>query len=532
MITTPIHELPDSADVIVIGSGAAGLTAAVRAADSGKRVIVLEKASLLGGTTAVGGGVAWLPASDLGAAAGYTDSPEAASDYIRAATGGALSEEEISWYVRQAAQAAAYLHRETRVQFVPLARPDYRTEWKGATEGGRSLDNAAFDVGAVPGLRDAIRPSSYFPLLTMDERDNLNGQAPDPALLEGRAADGVRTMGGALVASLLMSAIDRGVQVAADARVTSLDRTDGGWELQAAGKRFAAKSVVIASGGFEWNPELQAAFLTQPITPISAPSNEGDGLRLGLAAGAAVADMTTFWGVPVITPTGQELDGKQSGRMGNVEMTLPGSMTVNAHGRRFVNEALNYHDVSRVFCGVDPHRLETTGEPAWLIFDQRFLDSYPVAGATSQTSWMARADSIAELAEEIGVDTAGLIEQTDRFNADAALGIDTEFGRGDTPQDRFLGDESIAPNPCLRPLTEGPFYAVRLHVGTLGTSGGLATDLNGQVLGHSGAPLEGLYAAGNAASSVFRGAYPGGGATLGSAIVRAFSVGEHLATQR
>lgn len=541
-ILTPIAELPERADLVVIGSGASGLTAAVRATESGMRVVVLEKADQLGGTTAVGGGVAWLPASSVGAAAGYADSPEQARDYIVAATEGKLSDAEVDWYVKQAPRAAEYLDGSTRVSLVPLSRPDYRLEWPGATQGGRSLDNAAFDVGSIPGLRDAIRPSSYFPALTMSERDNLNGLAPDPELLRSRAEAGVRTMGGALVASLLMSALDRGVTVAAGARVTGLERAQGdaqgatqgaGWTLSIGDAQLTAQitaaRVVIASGGFEWSPELQAAFLPHPITPISAPSNEGDGLRLGMAAGAALEEMTTFWGVPVITPAGQIFDGKQSGRMGNVEMTLPGSITVGAAGTRFVNEALNYHDVSRVFGSTDPHRLKAAGEPAWLVFDQQFFDRYPVAGATSETEWITRAESVRELAAAIGVDADGLADQVERFNADAARGVDTEFGRGDTPQDRFLGDASVTPNPCLRPLETGPFYAVRLHCGTLGTSGGLATDLKGRVLGHDGEPIEGLYAAGNAAASVFRGAYPGGGATLGSAIVRAFSAGEHIA---
>lgn len=538
MILTPISELPERVDVVVIGSGAAGLTAAVRAADSGASVIVLEKATELGGTTAVGGGVAWLPASELGTAAGYPDSQEEARDYIVAATAGRMSDDEVAWYVEQAPRAAAYLHGETRATLVPLSRPDYRLEWPGATRGGRSLDNAAFDVGVISGLGDVIRPSSYFPLLTMSERDDLNGRAADAALLRRRADAGVRTMGGALVASLLASALDRGVAVAADARVTGLsaraggEAVGGGWAVTVAGTSvIEASSVVIASGGFEWSPELQAAFLPHPITPISAPSNEGDGLRLGLAAGAAVAEMTSFWGVPVITPPAQQLDGAQSGRMGNVEMTLPGSITVGANGRRFVNEALNYHDASRVFGAVDPHTLRAAGEPAWLVFDQLFLDSYPVAGATERTEWMASADSLADLASTIGVDPTGLAAQVARFNEDAASGVDSEFGRGSTTQDRFLGDDSVTPNPCLRPLDHGPFYAVRLHCGTLGTSGGLATNLNGEVLGHDASPIAGLYAAGNAAASVFRGAYPGGGATLGSAIVRAFSAGEHLAAR-
>ena len=538
MILTPLSELPTTVDVVVIGSGAAGLTTAVRAADSGATVLVLEKAAQLGGTTAVGGGVAWLPASSLGASAGYADSPSEARTYIVAATEGKLSDAEVDWYVHQAPRAADYLHNHTRATLVPLARPDYRLEWPGATQGGRSLDNAAFDVGQVPGLRDAIRPSSYFPLLTMSERDNLNGQAPEPSLLSDRAEQGVRTMGGALIASLVMSAIDRGVPIAASARVTGLERVaaahtdDVSWRVSVGeATMITARAVVIASGGFEWSPELQAAFLAHPITPISAPSNEGDGLRLGLAVGAAVEEMTTFWGVPVITPPTQQLDGQQSGRMGNVEMTLPGSLTVGSDGRRFVNEALNYHDVSRVFGAVHPHRLQVSGDPAWLIFDHRFLTSYPVAGASEATEWMACAPTVRALAETIGVDADGLDDQVRRFNADALAGYDTEFGRGSTPQDRFLGDDSVTPNPCLRPLAEGPYYAVRLHCGTLGTSGGLATNQHGQVLGHDSRALPGLYAAGNAAASLFRGAYPGGGATLGSAIVRAFSAGEHLAAR-
>lgn len=296
--------------------------------------------------------------------------------------------------------------------------------------------------------------------------------------------------------------------------------------------------MVIASGGFEWSPELQAAFLPHPIVPISAPSNEGDGLRLGLAAGAAVAEMTTFWGVPVITPPSHTLEGKQSGRMGNVEMTLPGSITVSASGRRFVNEALNYHDVSRVFGGIDPRRLSAVGEPAWLVFDQRYRDSYPVAGVAGDTvvvgdagvDWIVSAPTPEQLAELIGVDAHGLAEQIAEFNVDAVHGVDTVFGRGDTPQDRFLGDARVSPNPCLRPLDTAPFYAVRVHCGTLGTSGGLATDTAGRVLGHDGTAIPGLFAAGNASASVFRGAYPGGGATLGSAVVRAFCVGEQLAS--
>ncbi|WP_181276238.1 FAD-dependent oxidoreductase [Brevibacterium oceani] len=536
MITTPSADLPTDVDVAVIGSGAAGLTAATRAAEAHTRVIVVEKAHQLGGTTAVGGGVIWAPANPLAAAAGYPDSREDARAYVLAASAGAMSETEARWYVETAAAAVDYLCTATRVRLAPLARPDYRLEFPGATEGGRSLDNAAFDVGAVPGLSEVLRPSSYFPLLTMAERDDLDGSAAAPELLARRAELGVRTMGGALAASLLMSAIDRDVSVAVDAAVGSLDRADDDrWLLTLHdGTAIRADSVIIASGGFEWNPRLQAAFLPHPITPISAPSNEGDGLELGLRLGGAVSDMTSFWGVPVITAPGQVYDGRPSGRMGNVEMTLPGSITVGADGKRFVNEALNYHDAARVFGATDAARLSPKGDPAWLIVDRQYLDSYPIAGSTpgSPADWMVEAETIEALAEAIEVDPTGLADQVARFNADAAIGIDEEFGRGSTPQDRFLGDSSITPNPCLRGLTRPPFYAVPVRCGALGTSGGLSTDAHGRVIDFSGIPIDGLYAAGNVSASVFHGAYPGGGATLGSAVVRGYAAGSHIADGR
>ena len=303
--------------MVVIGSGAAGLTAAVRAAHGGVSVLVLEKAALLGGTSSAGGGVIWAPDNHLAEGAGFTDSQQAGVSDLQQAAGHSMDAADIAWFVATAAKAVRFLDTHTRVQSVPLARPDYHLEWEGAAHGGRSLDNMPFSDEGHPGLSGLLRPATYFPLLTMIERDNLNGRAPDPDLLQARAATGVRTMGGALVGSLAASALDLGVVLALAAPVTRLDKTSAGWDLVVDERvEISATAVVLASGGFEFNELLRGAFLPLPVTPIGAPSNEGDGLELALAAGASLRDMTAVWGVPVFTPPHARYDGRLSGSHG------------------------------------------------------------------------------------------------------------------------------------------------------------------------------------------------------------------------
>lgn len=537
-LLSSVADWPEELDVLVLGSGCAGMTAALVAADGGALVGVVEKHDKLGGTTAAGGGVMWAPNNHLMGQRGFTDSEEAAAEYIRAATKGKLSDEEIAWYIKNAAEAVLFLDEKTRVDYAPLNRPDYHREWPGSTEGGRGLDHKPFDPSVVPGLVEAVRQPTYLPLITMDERDHLHGAAPDPQLLKDRANQGVRTMGGALSSAMIASAWDAGIRIAAGTAASSLQRTESGWEVllidASLQRTITAKHVVIASGGFEWSKELTSTLLKFPITPISAPSNTGDGLKLGIGVGAAFTETTDIWGVPVITAHGAEYDGQQSGRMGNVEATLPGSIVVNKLGKRFVNEALNYHDFSRVFANIDPEESDFANIPAYLVMDSSFTSKYPVAGNPAFTSgaeapaWMVQADTLEELAAKLGVDAAGLLRTVSRFNDDARTGVDSEFGRGATEQDRHLGDPANTPNPCLAPLESGPFYAIELHPGVLGTAGGLQTDLDGEVLGWDGLPLGGLYAAGNCSATVFKDAYPGGGATIGSAITRAYAVGKHI----
>lgn len=542
---TPASELAPRYDLVVMGSGAAGLVAACTAAAAGLSVVMLEKATCLGGTSAAGGGVIWAPDNPLMEPG--TDSPEAAAAYLRAATDGAMTEPEIRWYVRTSREAVEFLDRETHVQLTPLGRPDYHMEWPGAVAEGRSLDNDPFDpvrFPGIPGLAEALREPTYLPLISMNERDRLHGAAPDPGLLAERAAAGVRTMGGALVGALVATVVERGVHVAASAPVTALSRSDPGahdggrWlvrvgDADAPPTSITAGSVLIASGGFERNSGLAASLLKFRTVPIGAPSNTGDGFLLGLGAGAMLSQTGAIWGVPVIAPEGWEYDGAPTGRMGNVEMTLPGSITVNASGKRFVNEAMNYHDLSRVFANVDPATSRPANDPAWLVFDASYRAKYPVAGSPPGTvpGWMHRAETLAELAATIGVDARALAATVRRFNADARVGVDSEFSRGATEQDRHLGDPSVGPNPCLAPLEIGPFFAVRIHPGALGTAGGLATDRDGRVLTPDSEPIPGLYAAGNCSATVFKDAYPGGGATLGSAVTKAFAAARHVVSE-
>ena len=371
--------MTEHVDVAVIGSGAAGLVAACRAADGGARVVVLEKADLLGGTSAVSGGVMWMPDNHL-MEGRHPDSEEAALAYLTAATGGHVPDARLRWYLATSREAVRYLDERTLVRLTPLPRPDYHTDWAGAAV-GRGLDNLPFEGAEHPGLSARVRPPTYFPTITMTERDAAAATGVDLDLVARRDAAGTRTMGGALVCALVASAEERGIAIRAGFAVRDLRRHEDGWVVDggAAGRVFAG-SVVIASGGFEWSERLQEAFLPNPVTPISAPSNTGDGLELGLAAGGSVTTMRAVWGVPVVQDPDHVYDGRPSGRMANVELTLPGSIMVNSQGRRFVNEAVNYHDLNKVFRSIDSNTGELANVPAWMVVDSRYLARYPVAG--------------------------------------------------------------------------------------------------------------------------------------------------------
>ncbi|MFB6810050.1 FAD-dependent oxidoreductase [Streptomyces sp. NPDC056387] len=527
-------------DTLVIGSGGAGLLAACRAADGGRRVLVLERTPVLGGTTAVSGGMVWVPNSSVMREHGMPDSAEDALRYLELVTEGAVESWRLEQYVATAPEMVDYLHAKTPVRFFPIDRPDYHSDWPGARDVGRTLDNVPFPTADRPGLVERIRRGAHFDAVTYDERHRWHSpELYDHELVARRKAEGVLTVGAALVAGLVAACDERGVRFATGVRVRELLVEDGrvtGVRAETADGPVtyrARAGVVLASGGYEWNERLKHAYLGVAGTrPISPPWNHGDGLQMAMAAGAALDGMSQAWWVPAVGAPGDEYDGAPLSRHLVAERCLPGSVIVNRQGRRFVNEAVNYNDITKAFLAFDPTTHTYPNAPAWLVFDEAFRSRYPIASvqpADPVPDWFVRADSPAALARRLGVDEVALTATLAAFNRHAVLGEDPEFGRGGTSHDRYYGDERHGPNPCLGPLEQAPFYAVPVGPGMLGTKGGVVTDRAGRVLRHDDTPVPGLYACGNVAATPMGPGYPGSGGTLGPALVGGYLCGTGLA---
>lgn len=542
----------ETVDVVVLGSGAAGLVAATLAAQGGASVVLLERAPVLGGTTAVSGGMVWVPRNPHMAELGIEDDRQGALDYLARCGAGAVAAELIEAYVDEAPRMVEHLEATTPVRFRAVARPDYRPEWPGGRPGGRTLDNLPFDsrrLGALP-----VRPRRSPVPLTHDElvasRNVRTSGAIDRAALAQRARDGVLTMGAALAASLVVGAADAGVDLRTGIRARELVQEAGRVvgvrvELDPAGSApsdvtagtvghvlRARRGVVVATGGFEWNEVMRNAFLGRPLElPVSPPWNEGDAVAMGQRVGAALGNMTEAWWVPTYTVPGETYDDRTLARHLGAELSLPGSLLVNRHAERFVNESVNYNDLSAAFATRDPRRAEAANLPCWLIFDRGYQRRYQVAGCSpggEPPDWWVRGGTIEELAGELGLSPEALAATVDAFNEGARRGADPRFGRGESAHDRFYGDPHQVPNPCLAPLEQGPFFAIEVRPGAFGTKGGLAIDARARVIGFDGAVVPGLYAAGNACAGMTGPGYPGAGATLGAAMTFGYLAGRSV----
>jgi len=546
-------------DVLVIGSGAGGLSAAVTSARHGLEVIVAEKDALFGGTTARSGGWLWIPNHPLQKEIGVSDSLEEASTYLLDQAGEKYDPERVDAFLTNGPRMVEFFTRETAVRFDPSATfSDYHPDAPGGKPGGRSIVARAFDgrqLGSwLPQLRPPLPELTVFGIMigSGDELVHFMRWSKSLAsaafvarrllghgvakLVHGR---GVRlTNGNALAGRLLKSALDAGVQLWARAPAKELVKEGAAvrgaiLEREGAPLRVATRrGVVLACGGFPQDRERRARLFPHPEHHSPAPeSNTGDGLRLAAAVGARIDESlpnAAAW-VPVSrVPRG---DGSWGLFPHFIDRAKPGVIAVTNKGARFVNEGNSYHDFIQALLAAG----ETS---AWLVTDHRAIRAYGLGfvkprplplGTHLASGYLRRGSTVSALARATGVDAAALEATVAEYNRYAARGEDPAFRKGSTAYNRFYGDPDIAPNPCVAALATPPFYAVEVVVGDLGTYDGIVTNRHAQVLDANKRPIAGLYAAGNDALSIMGGNYPGPGITLGPAMTFGWLAGRHLA---
>ncbi|WP_331769087.1 FAD-dependent oxidoreductase (plasmid) [Embleya sp. NBC_00888] len=517
--------------VIVVGSGAAGLAAALAAREAGAAVTVLEATTSVGGTTALSSGAVWVPGNHVRQSSAPLDSADRAHRYLRSLAAGDTDLAVCDRFVDAAPRVLRWLEDVTALRWSALPFPDCHSDLPGgAAEGGRSVEPQP--LRAPASVTALVRPPLPWRLAaTLTEM--ATGRI-SPEVVDERRRTGTATLGQALVAGLLAAAVAAGVEVRTSARAEGFvsDDRDGRGGVTAGGERLRGR-VVLGSGGFERDPGLVAAFLRAPVRGvIGAPGARGDGLRMAISVGAALGNMAEAWWCPAMHAPGDSMEGEPLYRMLFAERARPGAIMVDAAGRRFANEAQNYNDLGRALTSFDSSGFRFGRNPSWLVFDAPHRASYPVGPVlpgAPDPPWLARGETVAELAKHMDVPAETLAWTVERFNTAARDGSDPDFGRGTGAYDRAMGDR-LAPHPTLRPLAEGPFYAVPVHAGLGGTKGGPRTDGDGRVLHIDGGPVPGLYAAGNAAASPFGYAYPGTGTTLGQALTFGALAGKAAAT--
>jgi 3-oxosteroid 1-dehydrogenase len=555
------------ADILVVGSGAGGMTAAVTAAAGGARVLVVEKSALWGGTSATSGGFIWIPVSHLAKAAGADDSEADAFAYIRQVTDEIIPDATIWAFVRGSREMLSWLETNSHVRCRSIPYADYRPEVAGAKLGYRTHDPVPLDGRLLGPSLDQMRPSAPAVLLfnrlafTMDDVHPLLHRPPGwwRVLLRvlaryyldvGQRLRSRRNRflaaGNALLGRLRLSLDDHKAPLWLNAPLVELiqrpgDRRIVGAVVMREGQPVqinVRNAVILASGGFEYNAEMRRTYLPQSWNRDwsgSIESNTGDGLAVAQKVGAASANLDSAWWGPML-----KLPDEDRARLLTFERALPGCIIVNQAGRRFMNEASAY-DVAAVHM-LESDRPGASTIPSYFLFDGRYRNRYPIGPIIPRTpDWiqqkgarqiLVRAQSWSELADRTGIPADALNDTISRFNAEAVVGKDTMFGRGDSPYDRYYGDPKVTPNPNLAPLDRPPFYAIPVYPGDIGTNGGIVTDENAQVLDQQHAPIPGLYAVGNVTASVMGHSYPGAGATLAPAMTFGYLAARHAIRQQ
>ncbi|CAM3332196.1 3-oxosteroid 1-dehydrogenase [Mycobacterium frederiksbergense] len=540
-------------DVVVVGSGAAGMVAALTAAHQGLSTVVVEKAPHYGGSTARSGGGVWIPNNEILKRDGVKDTAEAARQYLHAIIGDAVPADKIDTYLDRSPEMLSFVLKNSPLKlcWVP-GYSDYYPETPGGKATGRSVEPKPFNAKKLGADEKGLEPPyGKVPMnMVVLQQDyvRLNQLKRHPRGVLRSIKVGVRSvwanatgknlvgMGRALIAPLRIGLQKAGVPVLLNTALTDLYVEDGvvrgiyvrnTQDPESAEPTLvrARKGVILGSGGFEHNEQMRVKYQRAPITTewtVGAAANTGDGILAAEKLGAALELMEdSWWGptVPLVDAPWFALSERNS----------PGSIIVNMSAKRFMNESMPYVEACHHMYGGQYGQGEGPGEnvPAWLIFDQQYRDRYIFAGLQPgqripkkwlESGVVVKAATLAELAEKTGLSAEALAGTVDRFNGFARSGVDEDFHRGDSAYDRYYGDPTIKPNPNLGEIKHGPFYAAKMVPGDLGTKGGIRTDNDGRALRDDNSVIEGLYAAGNVSSPVMGHTYPGPGGTIGPAM--------------
>ena len=539
-------------DLLVVGSGAGGLLSALVGAENHADVLIVEKEKLWGGTSATSGAGIWIPASDQAAAAGFHDKVDDAFRYVRKLSAKNVPDANIRAFVANAAEMLRWMEAHTPITYCAFPYPDYHAENPGGSPTGYRthmplpIDGRGLGKD-VETLRFASPAASLFGYLNwhFDETYMLLFRQKGwflhltkslarywldwPFRFKSRK-DRRLTLGNALVGGIRLALNDRKVPLWLDSPMQQLVIEKGkvtGAVVRHQGRDLrigARQGVILAAGGFDKNAAMRSEHA--PLYPTALYSggiagNTGDSIRAGVAAGADTLNMQSAWAAPVFY-----VPGEDRGRLCTIERALPGSIMVNQRGARYLNEAASYHIVGQQMARREQEHGDAS--PSWFVFDHEYRHNYPVGPLLPlMPDWFQRGEvrgilkkgrTVEALAADMGVDPAMLTATVSRFNQFAAEGSDPDFDRGQATYDKMYGDPRVTPNPCLRPLSKGPFYAMPVYPGDIGTNGGLRTDDKARVVRADGAPIARLYAIGNNAASAMGESYPGAGVTIGPAL--------------
>jgi len=553
-------------DLIVVGSGAAGLSCAITAKKRGLDVVVLEKEPVFGGTTALSGGVLWIPLNHHGLKQNPADTAEQVRTFLRHECGQFYDEATVNAFIEHGPKMVEFFERETEMQFLPTLYPDYHPDAPGGAPVGRSILAKPYDIRGLgrdmPRLKPPLKTITFIGMMFNSSNADLKHFFRATKSLTSffyvarRLANHIKelvlyqrainvTSGNALAARLAKSALDLGIPIltSTPAQQVLLEGERAVGVLTGSGQRLRARcGVVLAAGGFPHDvkriaqayPHLKRGHEHLSPTPTS---NTGDGARMAEQVGGVVdirfADSAAW--MPV---TKVDFGKGETGVFPHLlDRYKPGIIGVLANGQRFTNESNSYHDVGAALTRACAGMPETA---MWLVCDKTALGKYGLGyvkpapmpiGAFLRNGYLIEGKTLAELAQKCGIDPQGLEQTVREYNGPAARGEDPAFGRGSTAFNRYLADPEHGPNPCVAPIERGPFYAIKVLMGDLGTFDGINTSVVGEVLRRDGAPIAGLYAVGNDRASMMGGNYPGAGITHGPNMTFGYLTANHIADQ-